>query len=80
MLGMSRMWIIRKCSGVYIRWTIIPPCLGWSLAVSLSQKVPVSAQLLQISQCLSVKYLTALAGRSWNKSYGSRGPFMSFLL
>lgn len=46
----------------YSRWTIIPPSLARPLAVSLSQRVPISAQLLQIGCCLSVKYLAA--GRS----------------
>lgn len=54
-------------------WGISGPALPWLVpGCELSQKVPVSAQLLPTGRCFSVKYLTAWAGRSGNESYGSR--------
>lgn len=58
------------------RWTIIPAWLGWPLAVSLLQRVPLSAQGLRKGWCLSLHCLglAALGGQvlhSTDTSYGS---------
>lgn len=58
------------------RWTIIPAWLGWPLAVSLLQRVPLSAQDLRKGWCLSLHCLglAALGGQvlhSTDRSYGS---------
>lgn len=45
MLGMSHVWIIRKCSGVYQ----VPPCLGWSLAVSSRRRCLFLASYCQLA-------------------------------
>lgn len=57
------------------RWTIIPPWLVWPLAVSLWQRAPLFAQVLQKSWCLSLQYLGLAAWgeqvHSADRSYGS---------
>lgn len=65
------------------RWTIIPAWLGWPLAVSLLQRVPLSAQGLRKGWCLSLHCLglAALGGQVLyftDRSYGSAvGTFPS---